>query len=490
MSKRFTRVALCVAGAFAASASPALAANLVVSAHKASSGCAQKAQYSTISAAVAAANPGDQITVCPGTYQEQVLINKANLQLQTQGNTPATIKAPQTLNSADNGAIVTISAPQVKILGFTITSSGIPGNPGSLKYGVYIMGGGSGDLEKDDISNINDDPLSGDQNGVAVQAGFAGDNTTPATVGYVTLKNDTIENYQKNGVTVDGPGSIGDIENNVVIGSGPGPNIAQNGIQVSNGASATVKNNVVSDNVYNADYSSCNATSSNQNGCTTATGILLFQAGKTDVEQNTLSTNDTALYDYDPTATGTPAQGPPGGPNPPGGNATATLNNNTITDSTFDGLVINTDTTGAQVQNTNVSGTWGHAAYGQDNGDGIDVFATTKAQIQNSMAEGNSEDGIHAEAGTTGNKFNGNQAFANLVFDCEDGTGATPSTIANVWTADMGDLNSPQFICQGTPTDNVPASGSVAGVMPAIKSDQALPSAPTNATHPQVSPAP
>jgi len=37
--------------------------------------------YTTISAAVTAANPGDTIKVCPGLYVEQVQINKNNLTL-------------------------------------------------------------------------------------------------------------------------------------------------------------------------------------------------------------------------------------------------------------------------------------------------------------------------------------------------------------------------------------------------------------------------
>src|SRR5438132_9211168 len=37
--------------------------------------------YPTISAAVAAASPGDTIKVCPGFYNEQVMVNKNNLTL-------------------------------------------------------------------------------------------------------------------------------------------------------------------------------------------------------------------------------------------------------------------------------------------------------------------------------------------------------------------------------------------------------------------------
>src|SRR5207253_6452122 len=39
------------------------------------------AAYTSINAAIAAASPGDTIKVCPGLYNEQVMINKNNLTL-------------------------------------------------------------------------------------------------------------------------------------------------------------------------------------------------------------------------------------------------------------------------------------------------------------------------------------------------------------------------------------------------------------------------
>jgi len=42
--------------------------------------------HTTISAAVAAASPGEKILVCAGTYSENVTVNKADLTLQGQDN--------------------------------------------------------------------------------------------------------------------------------------------------------------------------------------------------------------------------------------------------------------------------------------------------------------------------------------------------------------------------------------------------------------------
>ena len=81
------------------------------------------AQYATINAAVTAANPGDTVEVCPGTYTEDVVITKA-LKLVGQN---ATINATG-LPGASTGAIlgqapyngVTIESSNVTVMGFTV----------------------------------------------------------------------------------------------------------------------------------------------------------------------------------------------------------------------------------------------------------------------------------------------------------------------------------------------------------------------------------
>ncbi len=58
--------------------------------------------------------------------------------------------------------------------------------------------------------------------------------------------------YQKNGVLVSGTGAEVTIQGNTVTGLGTIDFIAQNGIQISAGASATVIGNSVSNNFYTA----------------------------------------------------------------------------------------------------------------------------------------------------------------------------------------------------------------------------------------------
>jgi hypothetical protein len=111
---------------------------------------------------------------------------------------------------------------------------------------------------------------------------------------------------QKNGITVDGTGSSATVDGNVVTGAGPtsalGENVAQNGIQISDGARAVVGGNRVSDNAYSGA------------GLAFATGILVFGgAGSplstgTAITGNVLTDNDVGIaadnYSPDPMFTG------------------------------------------------------------------------------------------------------------------------------------------------------------------------------------------
>ena len=87
--------------------------------------------YSTISAAVAAALPGDTIQVCPGTYNELVQVNKTLTILGAQSGVDARTRAvPVTSESVvSNGdGDFQILADKVVIDGFTIQGVVNPAN--------------------------------------------------------------------------------------------------------------------------------------------------------------------------------------------------------------------------------------------------------------------------------------------------------------------------------------------------------------------------
>lgn len=249
-----------------------------------------QATFTSIQAAVLASGPGGTIVVCPGTYQEQVAVPAGKDGLTIRSRTPlaAIIKAPPTIaaDAVNFKSIVRVTTSRdVTLYGFTITGPG-PGPCDSLRAGVRVDGGGLANIIRNHITEIRDTPFGGCQNGIAIFVGrqFEGQ------VGLARIFDNTLDRYQKGGIVVDNAGSHADIVGNRVQGSGPTPAIAQNGIQVSRGATAEVWYNQVFDHT----YSLANA------GLYSSTGILLYQpaSGGVRIARNTVARNDDniALY--------------------------------------------------------------------------------------------------------------------------------------------------------------------------------------------------
>ncbi len=189
--------------------------------------------YSTIQAAINAASLGDTIEVAAGTYDEQLTITTNGLILQ--GKTGAKI-APTSLTASSTGekAIITVDgATGVVIDGFTIE-----GPVDGINYGVMVVDGGEATIKNNAIKAIRDEAFSGRQSGIAILVYH----TSTATI-----DNNSITDFQKGGIVVDNEGSSATITGNTVTGAGKTDVTAQNGIQISRGASAVVRGNFISD---------------------------------------------------------------------------------------------------------------------------------------------------------------------------------------------------------------------------------------------------
>jgi parallel beta-helix repeat protein len=359
-------------------------------------------QYPTIQSAVTAAGPGAHIIVCPGTYVEQVLIpaGKDDLELRSQKPLQAVIEAPTAMSSPK--AIVRINAHNTRIRQFTIQG---PGGFGcdSLEEGVFVDQGGSAVIEHNHITHIRDNPFSGCQNGLAVLIG----RSSMATTGSATVSHNLIDDFQKGGVVVDNTGSNADIEKNTVRGVGPTPLIAANGIQVSSGATAELKSNEVAGNVYTIQTY-------------TSTGILLFQSGATEIENNKVHDNDTGIYAYR--------------------SASTTIERNAVVRSTYDGITVDTS-----------NGTEVHHNKTQQNDQGIGVYTTMNAMLDNNQARDNASNGFFAYFDTSNNTFEENRASGSGMFDCrDDSLGTGTAATANFWLDDRGQTSMPPGICRGS----------------------------------------
>jgi hypothetical protein len=307
MSRRTRRFALLAAG-IAVIVVAGLTATFALSAHRSSQAAASTLYvgatagantscaspgYTTVQSAVSAAGSRDTVYLCASgsPYTENVIV--ANKSLTLTGDTGATIAAPKTFNDfalpsqfASDGllnpeAVLLVwgASANVAINGLTISGpfNNTIAGCGSQTYGVLVLSGATVALNGDNVTNISD-PVSsillGCQHGVAIQIGreywptpsfsFLVENFA----GHASISGTTVAGYQKNGITVDGPGSSADVRGNTVNGSGRdtkyAPAIAQNGIQISRGASAQVRDNTVTGNSYTGPSFASSA------------GILLF----------------------------------------------------------------------------------------------------------------------------------------------------------------------------------------------------------------------
>jgi parallel beta-helix repeat protein len=238
------------------------------------------ATFTTIQSAVTASGPGDVIQVCAGVYKELVKVpaGKNGLKLQSQETLGAKIQVPATVTT--DATTIDIQSKNVLVDDFYI-SGPAPVSGGCVasdfEEGVHVQQGGSAVIQNNRITAVRagNPLLFGCQFGRAIRVD---------TGSAAAINNNTIDNYQKNGIDIRDAGSSASVQNNTVTGEGPQSLTAQNGIVVLSGAKGIVWSNNISENTYTTPG-------------TDATGILLQGAGAgTSVKGNFLRSNGVGLY--------------------------------------------------------------------------------------------------------------------------------------------------------------------------------------------------
>lgn len=253
----------------------------------------------TIQGEVDHAATGDTVLVNQGAYVEQVVISKTIDLTGEDGALLTFIQAPATLPIASDPASTIIDVKgtgvQVEISGFTVQGPG-PISCGGIESGIFVRDAAYANIHDNRILDIRDNepgptaPFSGCQNGVGITVGSASLTVT----GTADIKDNLIQGYQKNGIVVSHLGSSASVVNNTVSGFGAQTEIAQNGIQISDGAVGTITGNTVNNHL--CDHATCGADPIT--GVQSA-GILLYDPGVgTVVSANTISNNDMGLYNY------------------------------------------------------------------------------------------------------------------------------------------------------------------------------------------------
>ncbi|MEZ4648083.1 MAG: hypothetical protein R3E97_04710 [Candidatus Eisenbacteria bacterium] len=168
------------------------------------------ADHTTIQAAVTAANPGDTIEVAPGTYGENVNINK-NLDLVSTGGRDVTTIQGISMAGALGTIVVTSNTTGVMIgdtgQGFTII--GIDnGAPGVENAAVYFQGGHSGAIVRDNEIVANGDAGLQTEYGAVIDGfiidgnEFSGSTFFDPPAGYGFTEQFTLPNVPRQLVTI------------------------------------------------------------------------------------------------------------------------------------------------------------------------------------------------------------------------------------------------------------------------------------------------
>ena len=286
--------------------------------------------FNSIQDAINTASTGNTIKVCSGTYSEQLTFTKSvslkpagtpvvKLPAVPANSTSACGTALSTAGHTAQDAVELCGAVTVKVSGLAIEAAWPAGTCNDDLYGIYVGGGATLSLSNSRILAAGAQPINGCQGGVGIEVGTG--RTTPAETGTATLTNDLVEGFQKNGINVIASGSKATLKKVTVKGAGPTNVIAQNGIEIGEGAEATITKSSSSDNIYTPQT-------------VVSTGMIVFGSSVgPQVTSSTFENDDVGIFYYE------------------SGTATLTVTSSKFLGDTFDGVffeeghtVLNKDT--------------------------------------------------------------------------------------------------------------------------------------------------
>jgi predicted ribosomally synthesized peptide with SipW-like signal peptide len=202
----------------------------------------------SVQSAVDAASAGDVIRVAPGTFTEQVVLDKPVTLLgagpgQTTIESPTSLSESYTRNGDQEYPVVFVTATDAEVRHLTVDGArNGGGHQNFVGVGFVNAGGKVIDVE---IANVTDDPFGGRQGGLGIFA-YNGDGATRSVV----VRGANVHDYQKGGVVAEGDGLEFTLLDSTVTGAGSTDTNGQNGVQVSGVASALIRGTTVRDNYY------------------------------------------------------------------------------------------------------------------------------------------------------------------------------------------------------------------------------------------------
>lgn len=274
--------------------------------------------HDALQSAIDSASPGQTICVHAGLYAEQITISTPGLRIVGAG-AGRTIIDPLSgvANTVDwdsaatpHAAIDTLNPIVAVVLvnnvsgvilkGLTVNAAGAATSitgclPGLV--GVDFQNATSDVLQNAVVENAILSPsLLGCQFQIGVYAYTGYYDTGLVASSTVTMHAVTISAYGKGGIVCDDPGLTCDLSSVHVVGIGPTPATAMNGIQIAYGATGMISSSSVTGN----DYTGASATNDFYGSGYSASGILLYLAGAgTTIETTKIVNNQMGILAYD-----------------------------------------------------------------------------------------------------------------------------------------------------------------------------------------------
>jgi hypothetical protein len=223
-----------------------------------------------------AAAPGYTVNIDTGNFTEQLEINK-DLTLNGQGSNLTNIISPDTLSlfyttsDVNKPVIYVHDAAEVTLKDLTVDGAG-KGNANVRFQGIGYRNAG-GTVRNCEIKAIRNSIIDSTQAGVGFYA-YADDGIA-RTLSFI--QNSVID-FQKNATVFAGADLSARIDSNTITGAGAVDLIAQNGIQLSDDASGSIRFNTIS----SLSFTHVTYVSS---------GILLFQSSGQDTTSNNILTD-------------------------------------------------------------------------------------------------------------------------------------------------------------------------------------------------------
>ena len=199
-----------------------------------------------------------------------------------------TITAVDPDNGHFVGAVLTNvkGASTIRITDVTVTSSGLSNvcDSGGDRLRGILLDGAGGMVDHVTVTGVRQG-LSGCQEGNGIEVrNLDASGAAAASIVQVSVLDNVVSDYQKNGITINGA-VIANLDGNTVVGDGSIAYIAQNGVQIGFGASAYIEGNSITGNAYSPEsYTAC--------------GLLMYQADGVKQKQNEFSANERDVCNF------------------------------------------------------------------------------------------------------------------------------------------------------------------------------------------------